>query len=649
MSFIKFLKTKDFKIAVLSSVIPIFFMILWQITNIGLPIADANDFIGAAGRISNYFWSGEIFKGFYELYSDRPWRPVSFHLLLFPFMLISKNNIIFTSACVHSLCLFFIIVYSYFIFRKVCDNKNLCSLSAIIIGLLSNSFFPGGLILFAEAALTPSILAAIYHLSCSNFMQNKKHSIYTLIAIIIAFTVRPVEAITYLLPVFIYFFYRGYKNNIFSFDCIQNVLKILLVPIFILALRGLDIEADRRFQNLNNGEGSDLYLKLFKFFLIFLLILFISKTKNFFVFVKNSALVYKNYSVLIFSIFSLIFFIWFYDSWRDLYIWIYTTQFGKVATSSNFFSFPITFENLIDNIFWQFSWAGLLPVVVIFSIFILSYLYKIYFKSSHYNFESFKYFLISIILPFLIVIITISNTPRKFAATYIIILVMGFLLILSLNKLKKFLYVSLTLLIICQSFSIYTISVNSKPQKFTSFISGNSIPNPKRYSVEPKIIDLIYSKSKEFSFKNVDLTYIYPGIDVDIFQSSLLNSLKPNLTYITSLPLLFDTPYSRKWIIERFSTTDAFFIINPNGSLDLSNDKANIFLEKSKEIKNSQEKFYEELLYFYLSGKLEKEHGFINIGCMEIDTADIELNKENKVIQEGCLLAKKNLKNNNAN
>ena len=84
----KFLKTKDFKIIIISSLIPIFLMILWNFNNIGLPIADANDFIGAAGRISNYFWNGEIFKGLYELYSEKPWRPVTFHLLLFPFMLI---------------------------------------------------------------------------------------------------------------------------------------------------------------------------------------------------------------------------------------------------------------------------------------------------------------------------------------------------------------------------------------------------------------------------------------------------------------------------------------------------------------------------------------------------------------------------------
>ena len=87
-------------------------MIFWHYSNAGLPFADANDFIGASGAIVNHFYNGDFLKGFYELYSGKPWRPVSFYLLLFPFMLISGNNILFTGACVHIICLFFIIIPS---------------------------------------------------------------------------------------------------------------------------------------------------------------------------------------------------------------------------------------------------------------------------------------------------------------------------------------------------------------------------------------------------------------------------------------------------------------------------------------------------------------------------------------------------------
>jgi hypothetical protein len=216
----------DIKFAIFSIILPISLMILWQLNNIGYPFADAGDFLGTAGSISNLFHNGKIAEGIYELYATKPWRPVSFHLVLFPFMLISKNNILFTAACVHIICLSLIIIYAYYIFRIISDCKISCSLSAISIGLLSTSFFPGEMFLFAEVGLTPAVLASIYHLHASKFMTLKKHSICVLIAILFAFTLRPIEAITHLIPVLILFFYLGCKENIFSRKIILSVMKI---------------------------------------------------------------------------------------------------------------------------------------------------------------------------------------------------------------------------------------------------------------------------------------------------------------------------------------------------------------------------------------------------------------------------------------
>ena len=67
---------------------------------------------------------------------------LSFHLFLFLFMLISNNNILFTTICVHSVCLFFIIFYSYLIFIRNCDSKIICFFGSAFIGLLSSSFLP---------------------------------------------------------------------------------------------------------------------------------------------------------------------------------------------------------------------------------------------------------------------------------------------------------------------------------------------------------------------------------------------------------------------------------------------------------------------------------------------------------------------------
>ena len=134
----------DIKIAILSTLLPVSLMILWQLNNLGLPLGDAGDFLGASGSISNHFHNGEIIEGFYQLFAGKPWRPVSFHLIVFPFMLISKNNILFSAACVHILCLSLIVIYSYYIFRIISNSKTSCFLSAI------SEFLPVILILIIQ-------------------------------------------------------------------------------------------------------------------------------------------------------------------------------------------------------------------------------------------------------------------------------------------------------------------------------------------------------------------------------------------------------------------------------------------------------------------------------------------------------------------
>ena len=77
-----FNKIPDILIIIFSSLIPICLMVFWHSNNHSLPISDANDFIGTAGKITNFFYNGEFFEGMKSLYSEKPWRPLSFHLFL---------------------------------------------------------------------------------------------------------------------------------------------------------------------------------------------------------------------------------------------------------------------------------------------------------------------------------------------------------------------------------------------------------------------------------------------------------------------------------------------------------------------------------------------------------------------------------------
>ena len=89
-------KLSDVRVALIATIIPLTLMILWHMNNVGLPVADANDFLYAASNLVNYLYDGNIERFFYALYAEKPWRPVTFHLFLFPLMMISDNNILFT-------------------------------------------------------------------------------------------------------------------------------------------------------------------------------------------------------------------------------------------------------------------------------------------------------------------------------------------------------------------------------------------------------------------------------------------------------------------------------------------------------------------------------------------------------------------------
>lgn len=637
----------DKKLALFASILPISLMIFWHYSNVGLPFADANDFIGAAGAIVNHFYNGDFLKGLYELYSGKPWRPVSFYLLLFPFMLISGNNILFTGACVHILCLFFIVIYSYHLLRCVTDCKSSSFIGASLVGLLSGSFFPAGdSYLFAETALTPAVIGVIYHLYKSNFMTSKRHSFFALVAMLIAFTVRPIEALIHLLPVFIYFFYSGYNKNVFSKKLILNTLQILILSIFLLSLKGLDIGVDHRISKIDEFQAAELYKTFFKFLLVALFVLAIpliySLGRKFIFYLRLSKDKSGSYILIVFSLFSFFILFWFADAWRDLYSWIYRTQLGDVARVTNlensFLKLPNSTAELFSRFYFQINHAGLIPFVVtlISALVVLTHNIKNRIKLNN---RLYIYIFYGLIIPIIPVMISISNTPRKFQLSYILIIIFLIAYSYSVKKITKFIVIFYLITISFQSASIYNITKLNKTS-YSKYVSGNFL-EPRKESFEPKIIEIINRNSRAYNYERVDLAFMYPGIDYDIFTANMQSALIPKKTFYTALPLIFED-YETKWLVNRLKKTHAVFLINPYGSMKISEKFSNFFKNEFKNAKFPQEKLYAELMNFYFSGKLKNVFNYISIEC-------INFPKKNNNEVVGCLLINRNIVKKNEN
>ena len=108
------------------------------------------------------------------------------------------------------------------------------------------------------------------------------------------------------------------------------------------------------------------------------------------------------------------------------------------------------------------------------------------------------------------VLISISNTSRRFALAYILRRLVGILFVSSFNKLKRYFSLMLILLIFLQSVSIFSIS-KSDPLKYSRLISGD-LNAPRHDATEKEIIDLIFKNSKRYDFKNVDLAFLYKDV-----------------------------------------------------------------------------------------------------------------------------------------
>ena len=471
--------------------------------------------------------------------------------------------------------LFFIVIYSYHLLRCVTDCKSSSFIGASLVGLLSGSFFPAGdSYLFAETALTPAVIGVIYHLYKSNFMTSKRHSFFALVAMLIAFTVRPIEALIHLLPVFIYFFYSGYNKNVFSKKLILNTLQILILSIFLLSLKGLDIGVDHRISKIDEFQAAELYKTFFKFLLVALFVLAIpliySLGRKFIFYLRLSKDKSGSYILIVFSLFSFFILFWFADAWRDLYSWIYRTQLGDVARVTNlensFLKLPNSTAELFSRFYFQINHAGLIPFVVtlISALVVLTYNIKNRIKLNN---RLYIYIFYGLIIPIIPVMISISNTPRKFQLSYILIIIFLIAYSYSVKKITKFIVIFYLITISFQSASIYNITKLNKTS-YSKYVSGNFL-EPRKESFEPKIIEIINRNSRAYNYERVDLAFMYPGIDYDIFTANMQSALIPKKTFYTALPLIFED-YETKWLVNRLKKTHAVFLINPYGSMKIS-------------------------------------------------------------------------------
>ena len=154
------------------------------------------------------------------------------------------------------------------------------------------------------------------------------------------------------------------------------------------------------------------------------------------------------------------------------------------------------------------------------------------------------------------------------------------------------------------------------------------------------------ANSLKYDHSRIELSFMYSTLHkqgrLDIFTTNLLLDLAAyKKSYYTSLPIVLDG-YSDKMLIKNVLNNDGFFLVNPYGSMSLTQENLKIFhnkLNKSDNLnqpKYPQDFYYENLMLLYFSGKLTNQYNFKKYKCIDLS--------HRNYVREGCLLIKNSIK-----
>ena len=189
-------------------------------------------------------------------------------------MVLSNGNILFAVGGVHSLFSLITTIFLFLIFKEV-FNKTTASLCACFIGITSAVIFGGSTIPgFTEVAFITAFTGIIFFLSRNKRIFKQKEFFLFSVLIFFLFSIRPVEALIYLILPLTIFFYTSYKNQKISIYTTFYILWFVTLCIIILFCYSFFTGIKIHLGNLGLFDAYELFLQIFKFFIYINILLF---------------------------------------------------------------------------------------------------------------------------------------------------------------------------------------------------------------------------------------------------------------------------------------------------------------------------------------------------------------------------------------
>jgi len=602
----------------LSSMLPISFTLIWLFINTQLAGNDAANYMMTAIDSYNYFTDHGFVRGLWHFYTDRGWRPILFPNLAVPFLLISRGNMYFAYASVAFSCIFLSSTYIY-LYSRFILNRYSSIVVANIIGLLP--LMQAQILMFyAESALFVCLLACIYHLIKSNYLIYKIHVVAFVCFLSLALMIRPVEAVTDLIFVFLLFLTMGIYKGIFNY---QHILKLVFISFFSITLFLL-IAIKPYFHYtmipiIDNGGPLDIKMaKTLRHFLKFMmcstvlstLLLYKLNKSHITLYIKS----YSNKTLLLPAITGVIFltFAWFLPAGFEMFQWIYRTSIGDVASSTGSLNgsrltWEVAHKYILDE-----GQGIIISILFLVSITLISLKIK---KFKSILIAPILYLLFTLPFPVWESFYTVQVVTRKLSFVFPAFLMTLLMVILHDGKLWRLRFSLCIGIVFFQGFflsNIYFFDHNLFSKTWSDALIGNFIPIPSTILPNPHnvVISFFDEQVNQYHLHNIGLEVKTGTPDARNFRETvpidpfLLSTMliAERKKYTTSYP--YFSTYSEENFENLSQKYDAIFVTDK--ITDMKSSKLNIEQYQKKWLNELSPslKVYYSLLHHYASNKL---------------------------------------------
>ena len=598
--------------------------LLWHLENTQLPFADAIAYLESASIIYQNLILGNYYDFIISIFNERSWRPVIFQLFILPFLIITSGDLLASVMFTH----FLFVSLSVFVIYKIfllSGGKYSASISALIVCLSIDIFFGGtSYTLFSEISFIPFLLGTLYLLSDSSLFQDKKKSFYFMLFFTLTMLSRPVEGVLFLfLPlVFIVLFqHKKYMN-------IHETVKGFMWPIlflWILLVSRLFPKTSSSILKVDPPHSYEIFFIIFCVISsIFFMFLIYFLYKKLFKVSKKYNVLEKIYFSKSMFLSSLLLWFWYTPRFGSLYGWVYDTSIGDQFQYQKDYEYnfiPVLTSAIESR--GSFIFYGFLILFLLSMIFALKNKYKENINSIN-NIKNM--FFTSAIIPTIIYFTTFQVSYRKIAPVVTMMLIFMIIYIIRTSKIKKFLNILLTIIVLLQIHffldNIYESDNNETWQNYdkdsySSLFIGSGFPKPVNIVNESyeKVVEFLKIESEEANIDSIALVLTDDSFPVEPYLLKFYcerSSIQCNV----SSPKIFE--YGN---IDYLKNNKGILIIHNFNLIETDRSKIEALAKKQIENNIDHSSPYELYSYYFtyliLANKLEK-HNIGTIKCKNI-------------------------------